>query len=383
MTTVPAIRQFLQFAGSFVAQCGDWLDSPLLSIDPVARHAYEHMDYKPLVNARVGQLGRKREILNDRFYAQYERLLKILSYRRQLDSAEMMSVVYYLLLQDRVDEALHFFGRVNVEQLATRLQYDYFAAYLDFYKSEPKSARQIAAKYADYPVDRWQKAFANIVNQADEIGKAAVKVADKEDRTQTQTKEASSTPAFDFTVEAKRVKINYQNLKHVQVHYYQMDIELLFSRNPFVQGEAKQFSNILPNMTQTIDLPAKGSTFEFPLPEKLVNSNLLVEIVGAGQTQSQAYYSNALHVQTVENYGEVRVSLDKDSSPLAKVYVKVYARMKNGEVKFYKDGYTDLRGYFDYSSLSTNELDFVNKFSILILSEEHGAVVREANPPKR
>ncbi|HEV3417892.1 MAG TPA: hypothetical protein VG056_13785, partial [Pirellulales bacterium] len=262
-------------------------------------------------------------------------------------------------------------------------QYDYFAAYLDFYKSEPKLARQIAAKYADYPVDRWRLAFANIVNQADEIGKAEIKVADKEDRTQTQTKEAAVTPSFDFTVEAKKVKLNFQNLKQVRVNYYQMDIELLFSRNPFVQGEAKQFSNILPNQTETIDLPADTASFEFPLPDKLVNSNLLVEIAGAGQTQSQAYYSNALRVKTIENYGEVRVTLDKDSTPLSKVYVKVYARMKDGAVQFYKDGYTDLRGLFDYSSLSTNELDFVDKFSILILSEDHGAVVREASPPKR
>ena len=51
--------------------------------------------------------------------------------------------------------------------------------------------------------------------------------------------------------------------------------------------------------------------------------------------------------------------------------------------KFYKDGYTDLRGRFDYTSLSTNELDFVKKFSLLVLSEEHGAVVREASPPQR
>jgi hypothetical protein len=154
-------------------------------------------------------------------------------------------------------------------------------------------------------------------------------------------------------------------------------------RNPFVQGDSKQFANILPNQTETIDLPAKQSSFDFPLPEKLVNSNLLIEIVGAGGTQSQAYYSNALRVQTVENYGQLRVNLDKDGAPLSKVYVKVYARMKDGAVKFYKDGYTDLRGYFDYTSLNTNELDFVDKFSILILSEAHGAVVREANPPKR
>jgi hypothetical protein len=57
--------------------------------------------------------------------------------------------------------------------------------------------------------------------------------------------------------------------------------------------------------------------------------------------------------------------------------------MQDGRVRFYKDGYTDLRGRFDYASLNTNELDFVQKFSLLVLNDELGAVVREANPPKR
>ena len=65
------------------------------------------------------------------------------------------------------------------------------------------------------------------------------------------------------------------------------------------------------------------------------------------------------------------------------VYVKVYARMNDGEIRFYKDGYTDLRGRFDYTSLNTNELDSVARFALLILSENDGAVVREADPPKR
>ena len=110
---------------------------------------------------------------------------------------------------------------------------------------------------------------------------------------------------------------------------------------------------------------------------------MLVEITGGGQTKSQAYYSNSLAVQVIENYGQVRVTHSGTGKPLAKVYVKVYAQMQDGSVQFYKDGYTDLRGRFDYTSLSTNELDFAQKFSLLILSDEHGAVVREANPPKR
>ncbi len=108
----------------------------------------------------------------------------------------------------------------------------------------------------------------------------------------------------------------------------------------------------------------------------------MVEIVAGGITKTQAYYPHSLGIQVMETYGQVRVAHLKKSTPLSKVYVKVYARMKDGNVRFYKDGYTDLRGRFDYSSLSTNELDHVQRFAILIMSDANGAVVREAAPPK-
>jgi len=57
--------------------------------------------------------------------------------------------------------------------------------------------------------------------------------------------------------------------------------------------------------------------------------------------------------------------------------------MKDSLVRFDKDNYTDLRGRFDDSSLDMNELDFVDKFALLVLNEEHGAVVREATRPQR
>ena len=95
------------------------------------------------------------------------------------------------------------------------------------------------------------------------------------------------------------------------------------------------------------------------------------------------YFSNLLAVQVAENYGQVRVTHAKTGAALAKVYVKVYARTADGQVVFYKDGYTDLRGRFDYTSLNTDDLDRVSRFSLLILSESAGSVVREAAPPKR
>ena len=71
-----------------------------------------------------------------------------------------------------------------------------------------------------------------------------------------------------------------------------------------------------------------------------------------------------------------------DKKPLSKAYVKVYAR-RNGIAKFYKDGYTDMRGRFDYATISTEDVSNVDRFAILIMSEENGAIIREVAPPKQ
>jgi len=291
--------------------------------------------------------------------------------------------VCYLLTQDRVEEALALFKQVDPTKLATSLQHDYAAAYLDFYSQKPSRARELATKYADFPVDRWRKLFANVAAQLDEIEGKAAKVVDKDDRDQQQARLAATEASFDFKVEARQITINYQNVKEAIVRYYLMDIELLFSRNPFVQQFSGQFSVIRPNHTQTITFPANASTHTFALPEQFRSSNVLIEIAAAGVKKAKAYYANSLVTQVIENYGQVRVTHAETTKPLPKVYVKAYARMKGGGVRFYKDGYTDLRGRFDYASLSTNELDGVERFSLLVLSDAHGAIVREAAPPKQ
>jgi hypothetical protein len=61
----------------------------------------------------------------------------------------------------------------------------------------------------------------------------------------------------------------------------------------------------------------------------------------------------------------------------------VYGRFSDGDVRFFKDGYTDLRGKFDYVSLNTNEIDDVERLSLLVMSEDDGALVREVRVPKR
>ena len=87
-------------------------------------------------------------------------------------------------------------------------------------------------------------------------------------------------------------------------------------------------------------------------------------------------------LELVEAYGQVRVGHQLTHAPLSTVYVKCYARTRGGQVRFHKDGYTDLRGRFDYASVSTSSLDDVERFALLVLSDEHGAlVVRHWEPP--
>lgn len=383
-----AAAEFLQHSDQVANESGGSIRSSLVTLDAVARYSYQHLEYKPLVNARAHSLGKRRRILNHSFSEQYHRFLKELSYRRLPSDADQMGVTYYLLLQDRIEEALASFARVDGAKLATTMQYDYCSAYLAFFTGETARARTIAEKYAAHPVDRWKNTFAAIIGQLDEAEGKSPTTIDAEDRAQLQTKLAATEPSFDFRVEAKQLALDYQNLDSVTVNYYLMDVEMLFSRNPFVQQFSGQFSSIRPNQSQTVDLKtaaggAPKKTKTIPLPASLHNMNVLVEITGGGETKSQAYYSHSLALQVVENYGQVRVTHATSGKPIAKAYVKVYAQMQSGEVRFYKDGYTDIRGRFDYASLNTDELGQVKKFSLLILSDENGALVREAQPPTR
>jgi hypothetical protein len=381
--TTTAVREYLRHSDAFVETCGLFIDTPLLTVDPVERRAYQHLEYEPLVNARAHRFGKRRTILNDRFLAQYTRLMEVLRYRPRLDDDDLMSVAYYLLLQDRVDEAARFFARVKPEALATRLQHDYMALYFDFFSEKHAVAGAIAERYKNYPVPKWQRLFADALAQLEEVEGRTPSVIDEKDRTQQQTRLAATEPNIEFTVESRRVRLEYRNVASCRVNYYVMDLELLFSRNPFVQQYAGQFSFVRPNETQTIELREAQGVHDFDLPAAFHNSNVLVEIEAAGLARTQTYFANSLSVQLVENYGQLRVTHKENGSPLPTVYVKVFARMKSGAVAFFKDGYTDLRGRFDYVSLSTNELDDVEHFSILVLSEEFGGVVREAAPPKR
>ena len=247
------LRQWLLHRDDFLKVCGPYLDSPIVRIDPIERRAYEHLEYAPLINQRVHRLGGENRIANPVFRGQYQGLLHILAHKAKLDAIDEMSVVYYLFLQDRVEEALARFKGIAPDALPTRLQHDYFRCYAAFYEEQLADARGIASQYTAYPVDRWRKLFTDVVAQLDEIegkGGAAAPGAPvagpKPDREAQQGELAATEPSFDFKIEDRRISLTWKNLAEVTINYYLMDPEFLFSSSPFVTQDPGRFSIIKP-----------------------------------------------------------------------------------------------------------------------------------------
>jgi autotransporter-associated beta strand protein len=401
---------------------GPYFASKLLTIDPIELRSYEHLEYSPLVNQRAHRLGGEWRVANPAVLQQYTQLLAALAHKPQLDAMDSMSVTYFLFLQDRVEEALARFKAIDATKLPTRLQHDYFQCYAAFYEGDVAAARGIASKrlstsdrsdksdQSDLP-SRWETLFSEVLRQAEEIEGKTFKgeKIDQPDREAQQSTLAATEPGFDFKVEKQTISLNWKNLSEVTLNYYLMDPEFSFSSNPFVSQDAGRFSIIKPNKTATQVLPKDATKLDVPLPGEFAKANVLVEVIGAGKRQTQAYHANTLKLTLTENYGRLETRDATTDKPLPKAYVKVYAKLNNGTVRFFKDGYTDLRGRFDYASLNASEngapqpvandgapangLDYqmlkpaelnnVEKLSLLVLSDTHGATVKEVDPPGR
>lgn len=82
-------------------------------------------------------------------------------------SRSRVAFIYYLLLQDRIDEAFNVLTQIEEKDKADhQLQFDYIECFIDMYKGYPSfsKSRKIAEKYVNYPVASWRKMFKEIVD---------------------------------------------------------------------------------------------------------------------------------------------------------------------------------------------------------------------------
>ena len=114
---------------------------------------------------------------------------------------------------------------------------------------------------------------------------------------------------------------------------------------------------VQPFYQETLALNSTHTHFTHTLDETLSLRNLIIEVTSKehGLKKFTTYYSATMRVLIFENVGELKVTRD-GQDPLSLVYVKVYSIGKNSQTAFFKDGYTDLRGRFDYGQLSGKDI---------------------------
>ncbi|RUS19243.1 hypothetical protein BC937DRAFT_87784, partial [Endogone sp. FLAS-F59071] len=419
-----------------------WLRSPLLDVRADSNGTFEYLDYYPLVNARAYAMGSGHHILNKHFRNQYCAFLEGASQKAVLEPNDLLCAVVYLLLQDRLGEArtIHSLLRqqvkdAKVSMLPPQLQLDYLTTFLEFYVSKDEAvehpenlefvaARELIRKYRDYPVLKWRGYFEEIARFLEDIDghhnsliKQEIDESEELRADQLNNRLARSQPSFEFEVEDDNIVVNYINIETLTVRYYVMNVEITFSASPFVSKEGTgNHTFIAPNYHETHVLPPQASEaamailpsddddfaiigvsaatrrhthiFRIPLPARFRYANIMLELSSAGITRSIAHYAHALAVQISEQYGHLRVSHRSSGKAVPAAYIKVYAQMKDGNVRFWRDGHTALNGAFEYANISetdstgNSQLGNVKKFAILVQDDEAGAVVKEVGPPR-
>lgn len=358
-------------------------------LDPAVRGWYQHLEYAPLVNARAHRLGAQRRIPNAGLDAQYRAFLDRVAHRPVPSADDLLAAAHYLLAMDRVEDALPILERIPSDAVTARMQHDYLSAYVACYRGDVATARTLAERWLSPPndgVDRWRNRFLALVRMIEEIGATGGATEpgpiDPDSRDQKMASAAARQPALDVAASGGEITITHSNLDACQLRFFKLDLELVFSRQPFVQSDVERFSFIEPGLVLDVPLGAGPST-SVPIPGALRGSNVVIEAAAPGLRRSVAYYAHDLGVHVAQAFGQLKVVRASTGAPLAAVYVKVYSRERGGRVVFYKDGYTDLRGRFDYATLSTDDLDRAERFALLVASDDAGATIAEAAPPPR
>ncbi len=316
-----------------------------------------------------------------------------------------MPLAYYLLLQNRIEQAIEVFQSVERDAVVTDLQYDYLAGYLNLHLGRYEEAAEIARKYQAFPIERWRGRFdqlalqirqrsdlmdaGQLVSNSDGKTKAiddmgvSTKAADLAlaDRERANSEASALVPEVMVKMEDDAIRVDHRNTDQVEINFYGVDLELLFSNAPFARQDLARIAMVRPTKNETLQLATKTGTKRMTIPAKLRNQTLLVEANVGSSRSTTLYYGGNLTTYVSEAFGQLQTTDTSTHRPVGGAYVKVYGRYADGSVKFFKDGYTDGRGRFDYTSISAADAQGAQRFAILVLSDGNGATLHDVKAP--
>jgi hypothetical protein len=438
-------KEYIQ--GHVISQnVGGWFKSELLTVQPGrwirpvnGETAFQYLEYFPLINSRAHKTKKEPTILNDRLSNQYKEFLSLIGRKVTLDAEDNLIAIIYLLTQDRIHEAKSHFqqfskwtrydpikSELDHENLkGYKLQIDYLWAYLELClevkeltgkDSFPNLSKiqEVVKRYHNYPEERYRNLFKDIGNYVKEIIKSdEIQENDDEvDEEVTVTKaeevekelegEADIPVMIDFKIDDQGVvMVRHRGVREINIEYYKIDAEIMFSSSPFTLSElgdqknksrtneesstSNSYKMLKPNAVDNHPVKiAKDSDgiLMVPLLPAYWNSNIMTTISSVPPAANQAWiahYSTSMSVQCIGQSGIVKAVSKNNGKPIRGAYVKVFAELKNGKgSEFWKDGYTDLIGRFDYANVSRSVgvseggFNSISRFAAYVDGGEHG-----------
>lgn len=179
------------------------------------------------------------------------------------------------------------------------------------------------------------------------------------------------------------MKVTSKNITTFSVKFYKIDLEIMYSQDPFLSVDKNDYSYVIPNhiSEHNIQMNTEYTTDQVAIPDSLIQNNLIIQISSGALSETLTYFPTSMKVFIVKNFGQIKVTSEETEKPLSNIYIKCFAKKTNGTVSFYKDGYTDLRGTFEYTSVHGSDFQDVQEFSILVYSEKYGALIKQTKPP--
>jgi len=364
---VAAIRELIENS-SLTARLGEWLDNPIIQVRPLVHRGWETLEFDPLVNPRAHRFADKERLTHAQAAAHYTKLLENLAWKPALEADDQLALTAHLLLQDRVSEALVRFDAIDPAKLPATMAYDYIAAVVQFYRSKPEEARVLAVKHTDLPPGPWLQRFEAIRSQADEV------VALQVPRAVEPEKPKEEAPSLDLALAPDgKLLVKQHRLDKTLLQLFRVDLEMLFSKDPFLAGEGASLPGIRANETREVALAAAETTVE--LPEDFRQGNVLVAAKSGTTKVLKVLDSRAIEITRKPEERTLQVFDTAGRLPLPQCYVKVYVQDASGQAVFHKDGYTDLRGKFDYLSHTGSNIGDIHRIAVLINHPQKGARV--------
>lgn len=354
---------------------GSWFTSGLITITPAIHGEWQTQEFDPLVNARAHPFGENPYLTHSAASDHYQAFLDTLGWKPALSAQDELTFTLFLFLQDRVDEALHRFAKIDPAALPDRLQYDYLHAVALFHQEKPDEAKTIAQPYsAKLPPGLWKDRYDAVIAQADEIARPIAAVTTDEKST------APTLAIFSDSKDTGKIMLKHTNLTEAEIRLYHIDLEILFSKDPFLKGDGESsLPPIAPNLVVKVPIEKASEETAYSLPEEFRKGNILVAAESGSAKQLKILDSQAIEIRTNPADRTVQIIDPASGKSLPKTYIKVYAETTEGTVEFHKDGYTDLRGKFDYLSHTATDSSTIRRLAILVSHPEKGSLTRIIN----